>query len=66
MSEWIYERTNSGKFIPKKEIIRCEECKWYEDPSHKIFENCVKWKESNGILLPTKKIDFCSYGERKE
>ena len=46
------------------DIVRCRECKHYEDPDHKIFENCVKWKDSNGIILPMKPNDSCSYGER--
>jgi len=49
---------------PSIDIVRCSECKWYEDPEHKIFENCVKWKESHGIILPIKPNDSCSYGER--
>lgn len=51
---------------PSIEIIHCRECKHYEDPSYKIFENCVKWKESHGIILPIKPNDFCSYGCREE
>ena len=47
------------------EIVRCKECKWYELPSHKITENCVKWMKSNGILLPIKPNDYCSYAERR-
>ena len=49
---------------PSIDIVRCRECKHYEDPDHKIFENCVKWKDSNGIILPMKPNDSCSYGER--
>ena len=47
------------------EIIQCKDCKWYELPSHKITENCVRWMKSNGILLPIKPNDFCSYAERR-
>ena len=48
------------------EIIRCKDCKWYELPSHKIYENCVRWMKRNGILLPIKPDDFCSRAERRE
>lgn len=51
--------------LPSIDIVRCKECKWYEEPHHKIFENCVKWKESRGIILPIKPNDSCSYGERR-
>jgi hypothetical protein len=47
------------------EIVRCKECKWYGLPSHKITENCVRWMKSNGILLPIKPNDYCSYAERR-
>ena len=47
------------------EILRCKDCKWYELPSHKITENCVRWMKSNGILLPIKPNDYCSYAERR-
>ena len=52
--------------LPTIDIVRCRECKYYEDPNHKIFENCVKWKDSHGIILPIKPNDSCSYGERIE
>ena len=54
-----------GKENAQPEIIRCKECKWYELPSHKITENCVRWMKSNGILLPIKPNDYCSYAERR-
>lgn len=47
------------------EVVRCKDCKWYEDENHKIYENCVKWKNSHGIILPVDPVDFCSYGERR-
>ena len=49
----------------QSEIIHCKDCIWYELPSHKISENCVRWMKSNGILLPIKPDDFCSRAERK-
>ena len=47
------------------EIVRCKDCKWYELPSHKITENCVRWMKRNSILLPIKPDDYCSYAERR-
>lgn len=76
MSRYIIEWSDNAKIDVGKdkgkfamgvlvgEIIRCGECKHYEDPDHKIFENCVKWKESHGIILPMKPNDSCSYGSR--
>lgn len=52
--------------LPTINIVHCGECKYYEDPNHKIFENCVKWKDSHGIILPMKLNDSCSYGERRD
>lgn len=57
-------KVKGGEYV--QDLVRCGECKHYEDPKHKIFENCVKWKESHGIILPMKPNDFCSYGERRE
>ena len=63
----IYDLVNAiNDEAPTIDIVRCKECKWYEEPEHKIYELCVKWKRSNGILLPIRPDDFCSYGERKE
>lgn len=65
-SQWHHD-VNAIKAVPsaQPEIIRCKDCKWYELPSHRIFENCVRWMESNGILLPIKPDDFCSRAERR-
>ncbi len=57
----IIERLPSAQ----PEIIKCNACKWYELPSHGITENCVKWLGNNGVLLPIKPTDFCSYAERR-
>ena len=57
---------NKYKPSAQQEIVRCKDCKWYELPSHKITENCVRWMKSNGILLPIKPNDYCSYAERRE
>ena len=42
-------------------VVRCRNCKHYEDHKLKIFENCVR----DGRCIPIKPYDFCSYGERR-
>ena len=44
------------------EVVRCKDCKHYEDHKRKIYENCVR----DGRFTPMKPDDFCSYGERRE
>lgn len=44
------------------ELVRCKDCRWYEKPKAKIFENCCR----NDYLIPMKPDDYCSYGERRE
>ena len=63
----ILEAINAIEDLPsaQPEIVRCKDCKWYELPSHKITENCVRWMKNNGILLPIKPNDYCSYAERR-
>lgn len=44
------------------QIIQCKDCRWYEDPRKKIFENCVR----GGRIIPMKPTDYCSYGKPKD
>lgn len=44
------------------EVVRCKDCRWYEDQYRKIFENCVR----GGRTIPMQPTDYCSYGERRE
>ena len=44
------------------EVVRCKDCRWYEIPEAKIFENCCR----NDYLIPMKPNDYCSYGKRRE
>ncbi len=62
-----YEAITEISDLPsaQPQIIHCKDCIWYELPSHKITENCVRWMKSNGILLPIKPDDFCSRAERR-
>ena len=42
-------------------VVRCKDCKHYENHRPKVLENC----ERNGHLIPMSPDDFCSYGERR-
>ena len=42
-------------------VVRCKDCKHYENHKMKIYENCV----ISGKLIPTSPYGFCFYGERK-
>ena len=44
------------------QIIQCKDCRWYEDPDKKIFENCVR----GGRIIPMQPTDYCSYGKWRE
>ena len=44
-----------------EEVIQCKDCRWYEDPDKKIFENCVR----GGRIIPMQPTDYCSYGKRR-
>ena len=48
--------------IDAVEVVRCQDCKYYEIHKPKVLENC----ERNGYIIPMKPDDFCSYGERKD
>lgn len=47
--------------IDAVEVVRCKDCKHYENHRLKVFENCVR----NERYIPMKPDDFCSYGERR-
>ena len=58
--ERIYEETNSGKIIPKGELVRCKDCKYGE-------RMCQPWNdivctENNAIHIP---VWYCADGERR-
>ena len=56
LTELEYELDKSVK------VVRCKDCRWYEDPRKKIFENCVR----GGRIIPMQPTDYCSYGKRRE
>lgn len=41
--EEIYKITNSGKFIPVGELIRCEKCKKYRTVECEIWSDDSNW-----------------------
>ena len=52
MSERIYEKTNSGKIIPKEEIVRCANCEYRND------NYCLK------VDSLTEDTFFCGWGRK--
>ena len=42
-------------------VVRCKDCKHYENHKLKVYENCVR----NERYIPVLPNDFCSYGERR-
>ena len=63
MKEYIV-KDMTGEFEDKDypELIRCKDCKFYEDHKRKIYENCT-W---NNHIIPRSPVDFCSNAERKD
>ena len=60
--EWIIEQTPTVDAVP---VVRCAECKYKED----CFSQIGHW--SRDYILEQNnyeyhKLDFCSYGERKD
>ena len=51
-----------GKNDAMAELVRCKDCKHYEDHKRKVYENCTR----KDRFIPMKPDDFCSYGERRE
>lgn len=58
----IAEEIGNAPTVDAVEVVRCKDCKHYEDHKRKIYENCVR----NERLIPMLPNDFCSYGERRE
>lgn len=65
--ERIYEETNSGKIIPKSELIRCKDCEnwipgYITDKDDFIPPKCGKYQQMVGHSAD----DYCNLAERKE
>ena len=58
---WLFNEVNKAPTIDAVSVVRCKECKHYENHRLKVFENCVR----NERYIPMKQDDFCSYGERR-
>ena len=48
--------------IPVLDLVRCSECKYFEQPDWSVVYRCMH-EETGKIRLPS---DFCSHGERSE
>lgn len=57
IGKYLQAAFDDGYAARDKEIVRCRECKYYED------ECC--WREIQFMNAPEPNA-FCSYGERKE
>ena len=47
------------------ELVRCKDCRWYEQKQKHLPYNVSKRYCNRSCVLATKENDFCSYGERK-
>lgn len=59
--ERIYEETNSGKIIPKGELVRCKDCKHYKD-GFCYNPNTYDDEKTRGNTVPDW---FCADGEKR-
>lgn len=58
----VLQNLRAAPTIDAVHIVRCKDCKHYENHRLKVFENCVR----NERYIPMKPDDFCSYGERRK
>lgn len=57
--EILLEKINSAPSIETPEVIRCEECEWWDTESEEKYRVCYNNTSS------WKADDFCSYGRKK-
>lgn len=57
----VYVALSKAPTIDAVPVVRCKDCKHYENHKRKIYENCVR----EDRLVPMKPNGFCSYGERR-
>ena len=50
-----------GMADAKAELVRCKDCKYWEEHDGEMFCNCYA-----NLMTDTAPDDFCSYGERKD
>ena len=66
MSEWVCEFHEPGSwaFEQKEEIVRCRDCKHYEETDTMFgFDNTCNWWAEEPTVDPD---GFCAWGERRE
>ena len=56
--DFLIDNTPTVDAVP---VVRCKDCKHYENHKLKVYENCVR----NERYIPMLPNDFCSYGERR-
>ena len=44
-------------------VVRCKDCKWYDDEAIESLSTC---RLPTRLIIKLKENDYCSYGERKE
>lgn len=52
--------------LPIVEVVRCKDCKWYEQKQKNLPYAVKKSYCNRSCTLATKEDDFCSHGERRE
>ena len=58
----VQQAVDDAPTIDAVPVVRCCECKYYENTRLKVFENCCR----KDLLIPMKPNDYCSYGEKME
>ena len=74
--EYIYfvdDNPNGTSGMTEEEVVRCRECKWFEEYESTIGTEhyckktwCSPYDWANEPCFYVKPDDFCSYGERKD
>ena len=50
------------EIINGQELIRCKDCRFYEDPEHRRFQVCTR----TSAVPAVEETDFCSKAERRK
>lgn len=69
--DYIIRADRSGIVVDVVEVVRCKDCKWYEESKHSELQSlrfCYRLRNDNGVPVGYNwdGNDFCSYGERRE
>lgn len=57
----VDDRDGATSFVSTEPIVRCKDCKHWND----FYSKCTKWTVDTYEQAQTNADDFCSYGERK-